>query len=439
MGVKRIRFSSFQLILVGFAGVILLGAILLSFPFSGRDGEWTSFSDSLFTSTSAVCVTGLSVVNTARHWSVFGQIVILALIQIGGMGVVTVGATFAFLAGKKIGIFGRDTIKESISAPNAGGIVNLTKFIVKGVFIVEFLGAVAMMPVFCGDYGAKGIWMAIFHSISAFCNAGFDIIDSETGSLTSYVSNPLINVVIIILIIVGGIGFLVWDDVFAHKLKFYKYRLQSKVALIVSLFLVLLPAIYFFFFEFSDMPLEEKVWASLFQSVTTRTAGFNTVDLTEISDKGTALTIVLMLIGGSPGSTAGGMKTVTVALLFSAAISVFRRKTDVEILKRRVDDGAIKTAATILMIYITLFLSFGMIIGMVEGIPIGVALFETSSAIGTVGLTLGITSGLSLLSKILLIVLMYIGRVGSLTLIYAAVGNKNNISGKLPLENVTIG
>lgn len=436
---KLLKRSPYQIILLSFAGLILIGALLLSFPISSADRTWTRFIDSLFTSVSATCVTGLIVFDTASHWSLFGQIVILVLIQIGGMGVVTVAVSFIVLAGKRIGIFGRDTVKETLSATSTGGIIKLTKFIVKCIFIFELIGALILLPVFCKDYGAKGIWLALFHSISAFCNAGFDILGSETGSLTTYAAQPIVNITIMLLIIIGGIGFLVWDDVRNNKWRLSKYRLQSKVALSVSAILIFLPALYFFFFEFSEYDLGERILLSLFQSVTTRTAGFNTANLAEMRDAGRSLMIPLMLIGGSTGSTAGGMKTMTLAVLVASAISAFRNKSDVEMGKRRISHDAVKGAVAIFFIYISLFLLSGFIISIIENFPLSTCLFETASAIGTVGLSLGLTASLGVVSKIILMALMFLGRIGGLTLIYATIGTKNNPMSKFPLEQITIG
>lgn len=439
--IKR-KLSSFQIILLGFAGVVLLGAFLLSLPISSKNHEWTPFIDALFTSTSAVCVTGLIVFDTATYWTIFGQIVILLLIQIGGMGVVTIAVSLAVISGKKIGLFSRETMKNAISAPNVSGIVRLTGFIIKGIFLIELIGALVMMPVFCIDYGAEGIWLAIFHSVSAFCNAGFDVMGTKSGeftSITHYSAQPVINITIMLLIIIGGIGFLVWEDVCKNKWRIKEYRTQSKVVLIVTVVLIILPAIYFFFFEFGDLPVGKRILASLFQSVTPRTAGFNTVDLTAISDTGLYLMIILMLIGGSPGSTAGGMKTTTIAVLFSSAFSVFRKKDNAELMKRSVDDGTVKTASAIFMMYITLFLFGGMAISAIENLPITSCLFETASAVGTVGLTLGITPTLGIASKLILIILMFFGRVGGLTLIYAAFGTNKKQVAKLPTDTIAVG
>ena len=436
------RISSFQLILLGFAAVILLGALILMLPISSRSRVWTPFTDALFTATSAVCVTGLVVHDTATYWSVFGQIVLLVFIQIGGMGVVTVASSFLVLSGKKIGLFSRGTLQEAVSAPNVGGIVRLIGFILKGVFLVEGIGAVLMIPSFCIKFGAKGIWMAIFHSVSAFCNAGFDIMGSESGAFSSFTmlsTEPVVNIVIMLLIILGGIGFLVWDDVCQHRFQIRKYRMQSKVVLLVTLLLILCPALYFYFCEFNDLPLGERILTSLFQSVTLRTAGFNTVSFSGIGGIGLAIMIVMMLIGGSPGSTAGGMKTTTPAVLFASVTSIFRKKDHAELMSRRIDPETVKNASAILLMYLTLFLSGGMLISGIEGLPLTDCLYEAASAIGTVGLTLGITPQLGTASRIILILFMFFGRVGGLTLIYAAFGKNHKLVSKFPLEKITVG
>ena len=442
MGIGKRKLSSFQIILLGFAGVILLGAGLLTLPVSSKTHEWTPFIDALFTSTSAVCVTGLVVFDTATHWTLFGQIVILLLIQIGGMGVVTIAVFFAVVSGKKIGLFSRETMKNAISAPNVSGIVRLTEFIIRGIFLIELIGALVMMPVFCRDYGAEGIWFAVFHSISAFCNAGFDIMGTKSGgftSLTHYSAQPVINMTIMLLIIIGGIGFLVWEDICKHGWRVRAYRTQSKVVLIVTAALILLPAVYFFFLEFGDLPVGERILASLFQAVTPRTAGFNTVDLTAVSDTGVYLMMILMLIGGSPGSTAGGMKTTTIAVLFSSAFSVFRKKDNAELMRRRIDDETVKTASAICIMYVTLFLAGGMAISTIEHLPITPCLYESASAVGTVGLTLGITPTLGTASKLILILSMFFGRVCGLTLIYAAFGAGKKQAAKLPTDTIAVG
>ena len=314
----RKQWSSFEIIILGFAGVILAGALLLMLPVASREGNVTPFTETLFTATSAACVTGLAVRDTGSYWSVFGQSVILLLIQIGGLGVVTIAVSIAMLSGRKISLMQRSTMQDAISAPKVGGIVRLTRFILKGTFGIELLGALFLLPVFLRDYGGKGIWMALFHSVSAFCNAGFDLLGTKWHpfvSLTSYAVNPVINIVIMLLIIIGGIGFFTWEDIYLHKFHFKHYHMQSKVILTTTLCLILLPAVFFFFQDYGKLSGIDRLLASLFQAVTPRTAGFNTTDLSMLTGASKAMMILLMLIGGSPSSTAGGMKTTTFALL----------------------------------------------------------------------------------------------------------------------------
>lgn len=434
--------TSFQVIILGFLSVIFMGSLLLTLPAATLDGQGATFSDALFTATSAVCVTGLIAHDTATYWTMFGQAVILILIQIGGMGVVTVAVAIVTVSGRKIGLMQRSVMQEAISAHQVGGIVRMTKFILKTSVLIELTGAVLLMPVFCKDFGlGKGIWYAIFHSISAFCNAGFDLIGIRApfSSLTSYSANPIVNITIMALIIIGGIGFLTWADVKHNKLHWKKYRMQSKVILSVTVGLIIVPAVYFFFFEFGEMSFGERIWNSLFQAVTPRTAGFNTADLTLLSETGLMVMIVLMLIGGSPGSTAGGMKTTTAAVMCSNALSVFQKKESAHFYGRRIPEESVRLAATVFMMYVTLFLGGGMVISYVEDVPLLTALFETGSAIGTVGLSLGLTPMLGGVSKAILIGLMFFGRVGGLTLIFAAVSERRITMSKLPQEKITVG
>ena len=436
------RLSSSQIIILGFAALILLGSLLLMLPISTQDGKGAGFMDALFTATSAVCVTGLIVQDTATYWSAFGQTILITLIQIGGMGVVTVAIAISLLSGKRISLKQRSTMQEAISAHKVGGIVRLTGFILKMTICFELLGAVLMAPTFCREFGmAKGIWYAVFHSISAFCNAGFDLMGIKTpySSLTYFAKNPAVNMTVMALIVTGGIGFMTWDDVKTHKHRIRKYRMQSKVILATTGVLILFPVLYFFFFEFGDVPLGERILLSLFQAITPRTAGFNTADLTGLSEVGTIVTILLMLVGGSPGSTAGGMKTTTLAVMFSTAISVFRRREHTHFFGRRIQDEAVRNAATIFMMYQILFLTGGCIISLAEGLPILTCLFETASAVGTVGLTLGITPSLGTVSRMILTLLMYIGRVGGLTLIFSAVSANQGNTARLPQEKLTVG
>ena len=422
--------------------MILLGTVLLMLPFSSAEKVITPFHEALFTATSAVCVTGLVVKDTGSYWSLAGQTIILALIQIGGLGVVTVAASVSLLSGKKISLMQRSTMQNAISAPKVGGIVRLTRFILRGTFLIEAAGTVLLLPVFMGDYGKKGIWMSVFHSISAFCNAGFDILGTDSSmfpSLTRYSGNILINLVIMLLIITGGIGFLTWDDIYTNKLNFKRYRMQSKIILMTTACLILFPTVFFYICDLTKLPMEKRLLAAAFQSVTTRTAGFNTINISEMSEASKAVMILLMLIGGSPGSTAGGMKTTTFSVLILNAIATFRSQENAGAFGRRLEYHVIKNAATIAMLYFALFFGGGIAISVYEGLPLLNCLYEAASAVGTVGLTLGITPELHVFSQVVLIILMYLGRVGGLTLIYAVFSGRNKGNAKLPLEKITVG
>ena len=441
MGLMPRKLTSSQIIVLGFLGAILLGAFLLMLPISTADGQGATFADAVFTATSATCVTGLVVQDTATYWSGFGQGVILVLIQVGGMGVVTFAVAITVASGKKIGLMQRSTMQEAISAHQMGGIVKLTGFILKTSAIIEVTGAALLAPAFIKEFGVgKGIWYSFFHSISAFCNAGFDLmgIREKYSSLTGFSDNLLVNIVIMALIITGGIGFLVWDDIKINKFHFKKFRMQTKIVLITSAALILLPAVYFFL-QFAEMDIKSRILNSLFQSVTTRTAGFNTYDLTKLNSGGITIMIVLMLIGGSPGSTAGGMKTTTLAVVLLTAFSVFRRKEQTSVAGRSIADSVLRNAIAIVTMYLILFLTGGIVITAVEGLPMMTCMFEAASAVGTVGLTLGITPQLSTVSRIILIILMYIGRVGGLTLLFSALTPGQSSMAKLPQEKLTVG
>ena len=438
----RYRITTFQIIAFSFLFLILAGTLFLMLPVSSRNAGSAGFSDCLFTATSAVCVTGLVVRDTVTAWSPFGQAVILFLIQVGGMGVVTAAVSVAFVSGRKIGLMQRSVMQEAISAPQVGGIIKLTKFIIITTFTVELAGALFLLPVFVPIYGwGRGSWFAVFHAVSAFCNAGFDLLGGGIpfSSMTGFAQNALVNVVVILLITVGGIGFLVWNDIRMHGIHFSRYRLQSKIVLVTSAILVLLPFAWFFLFEMPDMPLPERILPSLFQSVTLRTAGFNTMDLTGFSGSGKTIMILWMLIGGSPGSTAGGMKTTTLAMILVTLFSVIRRKQDVECMGRRIGTDTIRNAVAIASIYFLTFFMGGLIISSIENLPLLTCLFETASALGTVGLSLGITGSLGTVSRLVLISLMFLGRVGGLTLIYAAQSVHRPVQSVRPLEKVTGG
>lgn len=436
------RLSSSQSIIFGFALVIVLGALALMLPLSSKTGTVTPFLDCLLTATSAVCVTGLAVYDTAMHWTRFGQAVILVLIQIGGMGVIMVAAGLALAAGKPITLMQRSTMQGSISAPQVGGIVRFTGFILKGILLIELIGAVMMSPVFIRDYGfGEGLWMALFHSISAFCNAGFDIVDDGVAfnSLMPYATNGVVNLTVMVLIVIGGLGFLTWGDLVSNGRHFKRWRMQTKVILTVTAALIVTGAVYFFFFELNALPLPERIWGSLFQSVTPRTAGFNTVDLNQFSESGHFFTILLMLIGGAPGSTAGGMKVTTFAVMISVAAASFHQRQNGRLFRRRIDDETVKNAATVFLLYVALFVIGGMAISRLESLPLLPCLYESASALGTVGLSLGLTPELGTASKVILTAWMYIGRVGGLTLIFAILPAKRNTLARLPLEQISVG
>ena len=436
------RLSTFQWIILGFAGVILLGALLLSLPFAARDHRAVPFSDALFTSVSAVCVTGLVVRDTATAWSGFGQVVLLLLIQTGGLGVVTVAASLSRITGRRITLKQRSALQEAVSAPKLGGIVRFTGFVVRVTLISELAGTLLLLPVFCRDFGLRGIWLALFHAVSAFCNAGFDLMGSPEApyvSLTGYSAVAWVNLVIMLLIILGGIGFVTWDDIRTNRFHVNRYRMQSKVILTATGLLITFPALLFFLTEYAGLPLGERILAALFQSVTTRTAGFNTADLGALSGAGRGVMILLMLVGGSPGSTAGGMKTTTLAVLLASAAAVFRRQEDCAFFSRRVNRETVRTASALGMLYLGLWFVGGLCISLAEGLPLGDCLFETASAVGTVGLSLGLTPGLGAFSRVILMIWMFLGRVGGLTLIYAALSGAAGSAAQLPQEQITVG
>ena len=444
---KKQQLTPARIILIGFALLILAGALLLTMPISTRDGQGASFFDALFTATSATCVTGLVVQDTAQYWSGFGQAVIIVLIQIGGMGVVTVAVAISMLAGRRIGLKERWVMQESISAPQVGGIVRRTRFILAAMLLLEGAGALLLASRFCPEMGLRGIWYAVFHAISSFCNAGFDLMGAAGTpfvSLTGYVGDPLVNLTVMGLIILGGIGFLTWGDVRQHRWHLRAYCLQSKLVLVTTAALILVPALFFFCYEFQlpqwdGLTLGEKILGALFQAVTPRTAGYNTVDLTQLSGPTRMIITLLMLVGGAPGSTAGGFKVTTLAVFLLAARAVFRRQEDLQSFGRRLPIDTLQNAAAILMAYVGLFLLGGLVISCVEGVALDAALFETASAIGTVGLTLGLTPELGGVSRIILIFLMYFGRVGGLTLIYAVLPDSGAVPAQLPQERITVG
>lgn len=393
---------------------------------------------SFFTATSATCVTGLIRVDTYSHWSWFGQFIIILLIQIGGIGFMTFCIYALTLAKKKIGIISRSIMQNSISSPHVGGIVKMTKFIILATFFIEALGAFFLSFIFCPKLGlVKGLWFSIFHSISAFCNAGFDLMGNfePYSSLVSFQDNWYLNMIIMLLIIIGGLGFLVWKDIIDNRGHFSKMRLHTKIVITTTIILIFGGALFIYFCEQGNA----TILSSLFQSVTARTAGFNTVDLSKIRETTQLIIIILMFVGGSSGSTAGGIKTTTIAVMLVNIISMFKQKKGVEVFKRRISDEIVKMASCVLMAYLVLTLIVSLIICQLENISYITVLFECVSAIATVGLTIGITSQLDVISQCLLALLMLFGRVGSITFLLAFASNRVTPLAKAPAEKIQIG
>lgn len=445
--IGRIRkISPLKIILLGFIILIFIGTILLCLPISSRSGQPTPFMTSSFTATSAVCVTGLIKVDTYNYWSPFGQAVILGLIQVGGIGFMTICITAISLSHKKIGLASRELMQSSVSAPQRGGIVKMTRFILVGTLLIELSGAVLLSIAFVPRFGAKGLWYALFHSVSAFCNAGFDLMGSggEFSSLTSFDKNPYVCIVISALIVIGGLGFFVWKDLIDNRFRFKMLRMHSKAVLITSTILIFGGGILLYLTELPNSSSQEhsalyQIGNSLFQSVSTRTAGFNTVDLSQLTHSTIFIMVLLMMVGGSPGSTAGGLKTTTLAVLFASVISVFKRKKSVEMFGRRLEENVSSLALCIFAMYLMLGSAGAVFISTVENVPFINALFESASAVATVGLTTGITPQLGILSSIVLMLMMLFGRVGSLTMLLAFSNYKSRPQSQKPLEKIQIG
>lgn len=443
------KLSHLQVIALGYLLIITCGALLLMLPAASRDGTSTSFTDALFTATSASCVTGLVIADTAVHWSLFGQIVILAMIQIGGLGFMTIATLFFFVLRRKIGLREREVMVESINTTQVGGIVRLTKKIIIATAIFEITGAVLLSIRFVPEMGVgRGIYCGIFHSVSAFCNAGFDIMGTESApyvSFTRYAGDPLVNLTLMALIVVGGIGFLVWDDISQNTWHIRRYRLHSKLALTTTGILIAGGALLFFLLESparaGEMQTGQQLLAASFDSVTARTAGFNTTDTAALSSGGKLLTMILMFIGGSPGSTAGGIKTVTLAVLLLHCFSGIRRRGSSVAFGRRIEEDYLKRATTILFINLSLALTGVLLIcGMQPDLALTDVLFEAFSAIGTVGLSTGITREMGMLSQIVLIFLMYCGRIGSVTFAVALFERRGPAPAVThPSEKLTVG
>lgn len=438
--------SGMQLIATGFFLLILLGALLLMLPISSRDGNATPFMTALFTATSASCVTGLILTDTFTHWSFFGQLVLLCLIQIGGLGFITIGSAVSMMLRRKIGLKQRGWIKESFNVLDIGGVVRLIQLVLKGTLLFEGIGALLLFSRFYPRMGlAQSIYYGIFHSISAFCNAGFDLMGryEQYSSFTAYYDDPIVTFTICGLILTGGLGFIVWSDIAKHKWHFRKYALQTKMVLSATAFLVFGGALLFYLIEgdrlYADMSMTGKVCSSFFSAVSPRTAGFNTTDTGALSEGGRLLTIILMFIGGGSGSTAGGVKMATVFVLLLHLRSTLLRSTGTNIFGRRIDDATVTKASALLCTYLFCSLIATLIICSTQNFAIGDALFEVISAICTVGMTTGITGKLNLLSQAVIIFLMYIGRLGSLSFALSFTDHKKTAHIMQPVEQISIG
>ena len=439
--------SRVQTIAVGFLLIIAIGTILLMLPISSKSGDSAGFLNALFTSVSSTCVTGLVVVDTYTNWTIFGQAVILMLIQIGGLGFITIGVFFSIFLKRHIGLKERNLIQESVNTLQIGGTVRLVRKIVCYSAVIEVTGSLLLMIRFIPQFGVgKGIWYGIFHSISAFCNAGFDLMGQfePYSSLSMYYDDILINVVIMSLILVGGLGFIVWDDISKHKWHVKKYMLHTKIVLAATILLVLGGSLLFYLFErgnlLDGMSIKDQTLASVFGAVTPRTAGFNTLDTGAYSEATRLLNVILMFIGGNPGSTAGGIKTTTMVVILLYIWSNLRNKKGLNIFGRRLDEDSIKKASTVFFINILLASASGLILCSLEQeLPLSDIFMEVFSAIGTVGISTGITRDISIASKCILILLMYCGRLGSMSFALSFMEKKQSSAVELPVERITIG
>lgn len=444
--VNQIQLNPAQILVLGFATIILIGGILLSLPFVTQTGEATGFLKGLFTATSAVCVTGLVVVDTGTHWNMAGQVIILVLIQIGGLGIMTMATSIALIVGRKITLKSRLIMQEALNSFTIQGVVRLTKYIILTTFFIEAVGAFFLTMNFMDQFETKkAIFYGIFHSVSAFCNAGFDII-GDGRSLTPYVNMQAFNVIIMSLIILGGLGFTVIMEIVRVR-SYKKLSIHSKLVVVMTVALIVIGFVFFFIVEFNNpntlepLSLKDKATAAMFQSVTTRTAGFNTIALDQMYDSSKLMTILLMFIGGSPGSTAGGMKTTTVALVILLIVSVVKGREDVEFSHRRISKDNVHRALTVLGIGLSLGFVVPLLLSITEkGTDFITLLFEAISALGTVGLSLGYTSQLSTIGQIIIILTMFAGRVGALTIIFAlAAKQQNKALIRYPESKVSVG
>lgn len=449
---KKISFSTTQIILLSFLVVIFIGSALLALPISSASGEPISYIDALFTATTSTCVTGLVTVPTYSTWSVFGQIVILILIQIGGLGVIAFMSAFMILINKKLKLKDYQLIQDAFNLNTLDGLKRFIKYVFIGTFIIEFLGMIGYMFVFIPKFGIKGIWISLFNSISAFCNAGIDIIGDN--SLCNYSTNPLINITTSLLIILGGIGFIVWWDILRvlkqfknKKFKCFKsLSLHSKIVLSTSLILIFGGALLIFIFEYNNvntigqMTLFDKFQVALFQSVTTRTAGFASISQANLTNPSTIICLILMFIGGSPVGTAGGIKTITIVSLFAVAIASIRNKKDVVLFNRNLSEEVVKKAVAVTCMSFLIVTISTILLSLTIDKSITDILYETVSATATVGLSRDLTPYLNIWGKLIIIATMYLGRVGPISLAIAFKSKKQSINIiKNPVEDVSIG
>ena len=449
---KKFKLSTTQIILLSFLVTILIGSGLLALPISSATGEAVPYLDALFTATTSTCVTGLVTLPTVSTWSVFGQVVILILIQIGGLGVITIMSGLMLLLNKKMGIEDRLLIQDAFNLNTMAGLAKFVKNVLFGTLIIEGIGAILYMFVFVPEFGAKGIWISIFNSVSAFCNAGIDII--AENSLCNYATNPLINIVTSALIILGGLGYIVWWDVLrvlksrsSKNRKVFKHlTLHSKIAIVVTVILILVGAILFFIFEYSNpltignMSLFDKIQVSFFQSITTRTAGFASIPQENLTNASSAVSVILMLIGGSPVGTAGGIKTVTAAVLICSALATIRNKKDATLFGRRISEESVKKAVAVAVTFIIICAVSTILLMATGNMSALDAVYEAVSATATVGLSRNLTSTLNTAGKLIIIVTMYLGRVGPISLA-VALGSKNEGQNLIsePTEDISIG
>lgn len=440
---NKTKLNGVQILALGFLAVIIIGAVILSLPISSRSGEPTNFLDAIFTSTSAVCVTGLITLDTSTHWSTFGQTVIMALIEIGGLGFMSFTVLISLILGKKITLRERLVMQEAMNTFSIQGLVRMVKYVLIFTVSVQFFGALLLSTQFVPEYGIiKGFFYSIFHSISAFCNAGFDLFGT---SLVGYSNNTVVILVISALIIIGGLGFTVLLELYDFK-GIKKLSLHAKIVIITTLILIFGGTILMLLFEhknpqtIADMNIKDKLLNSFFASVTPRTAGFNSISTSGMTLAGKILTVILMLIGGSPGSTAGGLKTVTCAILVLTVISVIRGREDTEVFGRRLTKEIVYKSFIIVFIGLSLVIGVTMILSYTEvGASFIDLLYEASSALGTVGLTLGLTPKLSSLGKIFIMIMMYLGRVGPLTVMLALTRKRKKSGYKYPEGKILIG